>query len=51
VNRWITVEYGHEQIAMFVDAGMLGWSGILGGNKRLREAMLSAASAPPPSPS
>lgn len=44
VNRWITVTYGDGQTAMFVDGRMLGWSGILGGNKRLREAIEQAAS-------
>lgn len=43
VNRWITIDYGDNQVAMFVDAGMLGWSGILGGNKRLLATIQEAA--------
>ncbi len=39
VNRWITVAYGDDQIAMFVDGRLLGWSGVLGGNKRLLRAI------------
>jgi hypothetical protein len=43
VNKWITIEYGNNQVAMFVDAGLLGWSGILGGNKRLLATIQEAA--------
>lgn len=43
VNRWITVTYGDGKTAMFVDGGLLGWRGILGGNRRLREAIEQAA--------
>jgi hypothetical protein len=39
INRWVTVTYGGGKTAMFVDGGLLGWKGILGGNKRLREAI------------
>lgn len=42
VNRWVTVEHGDGQVAMFVDGGMLGWRGILGGNKKLRAAVEAA---------
>ena len=42
VNRWITVTYGDGQTAMFVDGRLLGWSGLLGGNKRLLKAIEQA---------
>jgi hypothetical protein len=42
VNRWITVIYGDGQTAMFVDGRLLGWSGLLGGNKRLLNAIEQA---------
>ena len=45
VNKWVTVEYGADQVAMFVNAGMLGWSGILGGNRKLLAALESAVEA------
>ncbi len=45
VNKWTTIEYGDGKIAMFVDAKMLGWSGILGGNTRLFTALQSTAGA------
>jgi hypothetical protein len=43
INRWITVAYGDGKTAMFVDSGLLGWKGILGGNKRLLHAIEQAA--------
>ena len=46
VNRWITVSYGGGQTALFVDGAMLGWAGILGGNKRLHAAIDAAATSP-----
>jgi hypothetical protein len=42
VNKWIVIEYSGSRVAMFVDGGYLGWRGILGGNKRLLEAILNA---------
>jgi hypothetical protein len=43
VNRWITVTYEDGRTAMFVDGRLLGWSGLLGGNKRLLQAIEQAA--------
>jgi hypothetical protein len=43
INRWITVTYEDGRSAMFVDGRLLGWSGLLGGNKRLLEAIEQAA--------
>lgn len=34
-----------EEEARFVDGGLLGWAGILGGNARLRAAIEAAAAA------
>jgi hypothetical protein len=45
-NRWVHVRYetdGQATDAYFMDGGMLGWAGVLGGNKRLA-AKLEAAS-------
>ena len=42
INRWITVSYGGGKTALFVDGSLLGWGGILGGNKRLRRAIEEA---------
>lgn len=42
INRWITVTYGDDQTALFVDGSLLGWGGILGGNKKLRRAIEEA---------
>lgn len=42
INRWVTVTYGNGNTAMFVDGGLLGWSGIFGGNRKLREAIEQA---------
>ena len=39
INRWITVTYRDGRTAMFVDGRLLGWSGLLGGNARLRKAI------------
>jgi hypothetical protein len=46
VNRWPSVEYGDERLAMFVDARGLGWAGMLGGNKKLYKAIQAAARQP-----
>ncbi|MGI5163653.1 hypothetical protein ACQEU3_04790 [Spirillospora sp. CA-253888] len=46
INRWVHVRFedqGHEGDAYFMDGGLLGWAGTLGGNGRLAAA-LSAAS-------
>ena len=48
VNRWITVEYGDGQTAMFVDGRLMGWRGIFGGNKKLLAAIEQAAGKAPP---
>lgn len=48
-NKWVHVRYedgGQEKDAYFMDGGMLGWAGVLGGNKRLaRDLEASAGTA------
>lgn len=42
MNSWIHVAYeggGEEKHAYFLDRKMLGWSGMLGGNDRLRREL------------
>jgi len=42
VNNWVRVEYGEgmtPSVAYFADGSMLGWGGILGGTKRILEAV------------
>jgi hypothetical protein len=52
-QRWIVVEYQDEagalQQAYYSDAASLGWGGMLGGTKRMYQAML-AHLLPPGSP-
>lgn len=43
VNRWASVEYGDGRLAMFVDARVLGWAGMFGGNKKLYEVIRQAS--------
>ena len=41
-NRWIHVQYEAEgglRDAYFMNSGLLGWAGMLGGNKRLAEEL------------
>jgi hypothetical protein len=48
MNRWVHVRYendGKTRDSYFMDSGLLGWAGILGGNKRLAEKL--EASSPP----
>jgi hypothetical protein len=42
VNKWIVVTHAEGE-SRFVDGGLLGWAGILGGNKRLLAAVTRAA--------
>jgi hypothetical protein len=45
MNTWVRVAYeagGEEREALFLDRRMLGWSGILGGNDRLRAELTEA---------
>jgi hypothetical protein len=42
INRWITITYGDGNTALFVDGSLMGWGGILGGNKKLRRAIEAA---------
>lgn len=46
-NRWVHVRYeddrGDTRDAYFMDGGMLGWAGVLGGNKRLARELEAAA--------
>jgi hypothetical protein len=42
MSTWVHVTYedgGEEKDAYFLDRKMLGWSGILGGNDRLRQEL------------
>jgi hypothetical protein len=41
-DNWVRVEYGESptpSVAYFADGSMLGWGGILGGTKRILEAV------------
>jgi hypothetical protein len=45
MNTWVRVAYedgGEEREALFLDRRMLGWSGILGGNDKLRAELIEA---------
>jgi len=47
-NRWVHVRYesdGETRDSYFMDSGLLGWAGVLGGNRRLAEEL--EASSPP----
>ena len=42
VNNWVKVEYGDGSApssAYFADGSLLGWGGILGGTKRILDAI------------
>ena len=42
VNNWVKIEYdngGSRHRAFFADGGSLGWDGVLGGTKRIFEAV------------
>lgn len=42
VNNWVKIEYdqgGQSHKAFFADGGSLGWDGVLGGTKRILEAV------------
>jgi hypothetical protein len=48
VNNWVGVEYdeaGSRHIAYFADGGMLGWGGLLGGTKRIYDAVVRLPAA------
>lgn len=47
VNKWVTVEYGDGQLALFADGGALGWRGLLGGTKKLHKTLEEAQTAQP----
>jgi len=45
MNTWVRVAYedgGEEREALFLDRRMLGWSGMLGGNDKLRAELTGA---------
>jgi uncharacterized caspase-like protein len=44
VNSFVVVEYGGGQIAQFADGRNLGWSGFIGGNRKLQSAIERFAS-------
>lgn len=47
VNHWVKVEYtagGESRECYFADGGRLGWSGVLGGTRRMFSAVQAAAS-------
>ena len=42
INDWVKIEYEAEQkaaTAFFADGGLLGWGGLLGGTKKILEAV------------
>ena len=39
INNWVKIEYQEGNIAFFADGSSLGWSGILGGTKRIFNAV------------
>jgi hypothetical protein len=43
INTWVTLEYAGGRTAQFADGGNLGWSGILGGTRKLMRAIESIA--------
>jgi hypothetical protein len=50
-NRWVHVQYdsdGESRDAYFMDSGLLGWAGVLGGNKRLAAALTAQKGPLPP---
>jgi hypothetical protein len=40
VNNWVRVDYGDGRTAFFADGSGLGWGGVLGGTRRIFEAIL-----------
>ncbi len=45
LNDWVKVEYGSgsaPDIAFFADGRWLGWSGVLGGTRRILDAIVQA---------
>lgn len=39
VNDWVRVEYGQAQVAFFADGSWLGWGGVLGGTRKIANAV------------
>ena len=39
VNDWVHVEYGQGLIAFFADGSWLGWGGVLGGTRKIGNAV------------
>ena len=43
-NKWVKIKYNDDEgkirKALFVESGSLGWSGYLGGNKKMYETIL-----------
>ncbi|HLL77765.1 MAG TPA: hypothetical protein VK421_21080 [Pyrinomonadaceae bacterium] len=49
INDWVRVEYGdpaNPSTAFFADGSWLGWGGILGGTRRIFEAVRHVARRP-----
>ncbi len=45
INDWVRVEYGPGKgtsAAYFADGSLLGWGGVLGGSRRILEALLES---------
>ena len=40
VNDWVRVEYGQGQTAFFADGSWLGWGGMLGGTRKIADAVM-----------
>jgi hypothetical protein len=47
VNNWVRIDYGDGRMAFFADGSGLGWGGVLGGTRRILEAMLPLQSLAP----
>jgi hypothetical protein len=39
VNKWVKIVYNDGREAYFTNGGLLGWRGILGGSRRILEAV------------
>ena len=39
VNNWVKIEYQDGNTAFFADGSLLGWGGILGGTKKILNAI------------
>ena len=39
VNNWVKIDYGDGKQAFFADGSWLGWGGILGGTKKILNAV------------